>query len=67
MVDVSQKNETERFALASGIISVSGEVMEAIQKDAVPKGNVLATVQSNNLKTFCFSVPCLISLDPKRS
>lgn len=45
MVDVSQKNETERFALASGIISVSSEVMEAIQKDAVPKGNVLATAR----------------------
>ena len=45
MVDVSQKNETERFALASGIISVSREVMDAIQNDAVPKGNVLATAR----------------------
>lgn len=45
MVDVSQKSETERFALASGSISVSREVMEAIQKDEVPKGNVLATAR----------------------
>lgn len=45
MVDVSQKNESERSALASGIISVSREVMEAIQKDSVPKGNVLATAR----------------------
>ena len=45
MVDVSQKNETERFALASGIISVSQAVMDAIQKDQVPKGNVLATAR----------------------
>ncbi len=45
MVDVSQKNETERFARASGSIFVNTAVMDAINSDSVPKGNVLATAR----------------------
>lgn len=45
MVDVSEKKETERFARASGIISMNKTVMEAISSDTVPKGNVLATAR----------------------
>ena len=42
MVDVSEKSETVRFARASGSIFVSKAVMNAINSDSVPKGNVLA-------------------------
>lgn len=45
MVDVSAKNETQRFARASGKITVSQTVMDAINSDSVPKGNVLATAR----------------------
>lgn len=45
MVDVSAKNETQRFARASGKITVSQAVMDAINSDSVPKGNVLATAR----------------------
>lgn len=45
MVDVSKKNDTERFARASGIISMSKVVLDAITSDSVPKGNVLATAR----------------------
>ena len=45
MVDVSAKNETRRFARASGKITVSQAVMDAINSDSVPKGNVLATAR----------------------
>lgn len=42
MVDVSEKADTEREALASGTIRVSGEIYEAVQAGTVKKGDVLA-------------------------
>ncbi len=45
MVDVSGKQETERFALATGSISVNEAVMTAIMDKTVPKGDVLAAAR----------------------
>jgi cyclic pyranopterin phosphate synthase len=43
MVDVSDKNETERIAVASGIIQMSQEAYEAIIHNTTKKGPVLQT------------------------
>jgi cyclic pyranopterin monophosphate synthase len=45
MVDVSAKETTERFARATGSISMSSEALEAIRKNAVEKGDVLAVAR----------------------
>ena len=45
MVDVSAKQETERFALAKGTITVNDAVMKAITDNSVPKGDVLAAAR----------------------
>lgn len=45
MVDVSGKQETERFALATGSISVNEKVMSAITDKTAPKGDVLAAAR----------------------
>lgn len=45
MVDVSGKEVTMRTASAVGAISVSQEVMEAVQNKNVKKGDVLAVAQ----------------------
>ena len=45
MVDVSEKNVTERTAVASGKIKVSKEVMDAILNQSVKKGDVLSVAQ----------------------
>jgi cyclic pyranopterin monophosphate synthase len=45
MVDVSDKDVTERFARATGVISMSREALEAIRKNAVEKGDVLAVAR----------------------
>jgi cyclic pyranopterin phosphate synthase len=45
MVDVSEKPNQIRTAIASGEISVSAEVIDAIQKRTAAKGNVLAVAQ----------------------
>ena len=41
MVDVSEKNVTRRVAIASGRIKVNRQVMEAVTKGTVEKGDVL--------------------------
>ena len=41
MVDVSEKKDTSRIAVASGIIKVSPEVMEAVVNRTAAKGDVL--------------------------
>ena len=41
MVDVSAKEVTERFARASGVISMSLNALDAVRKNAVEKGDVL--------------------------
>ncbi len=45
MVDVSAKEITERFARATGVISMSAEALEAVRKNAVAKGDVLAVAR----------------------
>ena len=49
MVDVSEKTETVRFARASGSIFVSKIVMDAINSDSVPKGNVLSVARVSGI------------------
>ena len=41
MVDVTQKNETERKAVAAGKIKVSREVFDAVSQGSAAKGDVL--------------------------
>ncbi len=43
MVDVGSKEETERVAVASGIIEVSPEAYEAVKNETTKKGAVLHT------------------------
>jgi len=45
MVDVSAKEVTERFARATGVISMSREALEAVRKNTVEKGDVLAVAK----------------------
>lgn len=45
MVDVSAKEITERFARATGVISMSPAALEAIQKNTVEKGDVLGVAR----------------------
>ena len=45
MVDVSAKEVTERFARATGVISMSPEAVDAVRKNAVAKGDVLAVAR----------------------
>lgn len=43
MVDVSDKDATERVAIASGVIKMSKEAFEAVINKSVKKGSVLQT------------------------
>ena len=45
MVDVSAKEVTERFARATGVISMSREALEAVRKNTVEKGDVLGVAR----------------------
>ena len=45
MVDVSEKNITERTAIAKGKIYVNSEVMEAVLNQTVKKGDVLGVAR----------------------
>lgn len=45
MVDVSAKEVTERYARATGVISMSREALEAVRKNTVEKGDVLAVAK----------------------
>jgi cyclic pyranopterin monophosphate synthase len=45
MVDVSGKETTERFAHATGTISMSPDALEAVRKNAIQKGDVLAVAR----------------------
>ncbi len=62
MVDVGDKNETERVAVASGIIEVTKEAYEAVINNTAKKGPVLQTAviaaimgvkQTSNLIPMC--------------
>lgn len=65
MVDVSEKNNTSRVAVASGIIRVNQDVMDAILGHTVKKGDVLgvarvagimAVKQTANLIPMCHTL-----------
>lgn len=43
MVDVSEKNETQRVAVASGIIKMNNEAFLAVKQNSAKKGPVLQT------------------------
>lgn len=45
MVDVGDKDITERVAVAEGAVSASDEFLDAVEADAVAKGNVLETAR----------------------
>ncbi len=62
MVDVSEKNETERVAIAVSRIKMSKETLELIEKGEIGKGDVLgvariagimASKQTSNLIPMC--------------
>ncbi|HHW61006.1 MAG TPA: cyclic pyranopterin monophosphate synthase MoaC [Syntrophomonadaceae bacterium] len=45
MVDVSQKDDTERIAIAEGMISMQPETLAAIESGGIKKGDVLSVAQ----------------------
>lgn len=45
MVDVAEKAETFRTALAEGVVRMSGETQELVRTGGMPKGDVLAVAQ----------------------
>jgi len=45
MVDVGDKDQTHRVAIASGMISMSSEALTAIRQGDAPKGDVLGTAR----------------------
>jgi len=45
MVDISQKDETTREAVARGVITMQPATLRLIQKGIVPKGDVLAAAR----------------------
>jgi len=45
MVDISDKKTTTRTALASGVIHITQEILEAIKKDSIKKGNVFTVAK----------------------
>ncbi|HIS55420.1 MAG: cyclic pyranopterin monophosphate synthase MoaC [Lachnospiraceae bacterium] len=45
MVDVSEKEETKRMAVARGVITVSRPVFQAVTEGTVKKGDVLGVAQ----------------------
>ena len=45
MVDVSEKNDTVREAIAIGSISMKGETIERIKNGSITKGDVLSVAQ----------------------
>jgi cyclic pyranopterin phosphate synthase len=79
MVDVSQKDDTKRVAVASGVITMSKEAFEMVVSQKTKKGPVLQTAviaailgakQTPNLIPMCHpllltSIDCDIEEDPK--
>lgn len=45
MVDVSNKNETERIAIATGTVKASSETIELIKSGQIGKGDVLGVAR----------------------
>jgi cyclic pyranopterin monophosphate synthase len=45
MVDVSGKEVSARSAIASGVVRTTAEVLDALRRDGLPKGDALATAR----------------------
>lgn len=45
MVDVSGKEVSARTAIAAGVVRTTAEVIEALRRDGLPKGDALATAR----------------------
>jgi len=45
MVDISEKDDTRREAVARGVITMQPDTLRMIQKGALPKGDVLAAAR----------------------
>lgn len=45
MVDVGQKNDTQREAVAEARVRMSSETLNLVRRNALPKGEVLATAR----------------------
>lgn len=66
MVDITQKNATERIAVASARVRMKKETLELIAQGQMPKGDVLATAriagimgakQTDRLIPMCHNLP----------
>jgi len=66
MVDVGDKDSTERYAVAEGFVRISPALAEAIRSNAVAKGNLLevarlagvqAAKRTDELIPLCHSLP----------
>ncbi|MCL1935522.1 MAG: cyclic pyranopterin monophosphate synthase MoaC [Defluviitaleaceae bacterium] len=66
MVDVSKKNETDRVAVATGVIKMSNECYNFVKIGGIKKGDVLgiariagimSTKQTHNLIPLCHNIP----------
>jgi len=66
MVDVSEKNKTERLAIATGSITMSKECFDMIKDGTIKKGDVLGIAriagimgvkQTSNLIPLCHPIP----------
>ena len=81
MVDITQKAQTERVAVAKGAVTMKQEALDSIKQGQVAKGNVLATAQlsgimaakqTHQLVPLCHPLPITsadveLKLDEKRS
>ncbi len=45
MVDVSGKDVSARIAVAAGVVHTTAEVLDALRRDGLPKGDALATAR----------------------
>ena len=54
MVDISNKKTTTRTAIASGVIHITPEILEALTQASIKKGNVItvATIAVINSATI---------------
>lgn len=60
MVDVSQKADTERIAVAKGSIYMAKETLERIKQGSVKKGDVLSVAQTAGImaaKNTAYTIP----------
>jgi cyclic pyranopterin phosphate synthase len=66
MVDISDKDETKREAVARGVITMRSETLRLIQQGSLPKGDVLAAARLAGVMA-AKRVPDLIPLSSSSS